>query len=220
MPSPARLARRSRPARHPARHPALLAALPALLPALLLLPSDSEAQSLRGSRASIDRMYREARAERLSFLGTPAGVRKAVSAGTLVRLRSDSAVRLHRITFPYVRSATRTFVQRLGAQYRNACGEQLVVTSATRPASRQPANSTARSVHPTGMAIDLRKPQRASCLKWLRSTLVALEKAGLLEATEERSPAHFHVAVFPSKYTQHVTSLTKDRARGASDAQD
>jgi hypothetical protein len=56
------------------------------------------------------------------------------------------------------------------------------------------------------MAVDLRKPQVSSCLEWLRSTLLSLEKQGLLEATEEHSPAHFHVAVFPSQYGRYVAS--------------
>ena len=176
------------------------------LAAVLAIPSFVEAQSLRGSRTSINRMYRQALAEDFSFLETPASVRKFVSAGLLVRLSPDSSFRLHDVTYPYVRPALLTFVQRLGTQYRNACGEQMVVTSAVRPATRQPYNSTELSVHPTGMAVDLRKPRSSTCLKWLRSTLLELEKSGLLEATEEHSPAHFHVAVFPTAYTRHVAA--------------
>src|SRR5690606_27891817 len=93
---------------------------------------------------------------------------------------------------------------RLASQYRSACGEQMVVTSALRPESRQPRNSSSLSVHPTGMAVDLRKPTKASCLKFLRTTLLALEKEGVLEATEERRPPHFHVAVFPRPYVRYV----------------
>jgi nucleoid-associated protein YgaU len=100
-------------------------------------------------------------------------------------------------------------VDRLSAQYMDACGEQLIVTSAVRPARRQPANSTERSVHPTGMAVDLRKPRNAKCLRWLRSTLLDLEDANLIEATEEHSPAHFHVAVFPTPYTRYATAKAK-----------
>lgn len=184
------------------------AALLVLLPAL---PSD--AQSLRGSRASINRMYRQAHAEDLSFLETPAGVRKFVAAGRLVRLKPDSSFLVHQVSYPYVRPQVHTFVKRLGAQYLGACGEPLVVTSAVRPATRQPANSTERSVHPTGMAIDLRKPRKSSCLRWLRNTLLDLEKAGLIEATEERSPAHFHVAVFPAVYGRYAAARMKAEER-------
>lgn len=171
-------------------------------------PSDCRAQSLRGSRASIRRMYRHARAEKLHFYETARGVRGAVRQGVLVRLVPDSNFALHDVGYPFVRRSTRTFVERLGAQYRDACGERLVVTSATRPATRQPANSTERSVHPTGMAVDLHKP-RGDCLHWLRSTLLALENASLLEATEEFSPPHFHVAVFPTPYVRYVARRSR-----------
>jgi hypothetical protein len=171
---------------------------------LAALPAPSAAQSLRGSPASINRMYRQAKAEHLAFYETSGGVRKAASAGKLVRLQAGDDVQLHDIGYPFVRPAARTFVQRLAEQYREACGEPLVVTSAVRPATRQPANSTERSVHPTGMAIDLRKPASASCLRWLREALLDLEDRGLIEATEEHWPAHFHVAVFPTPYTKYV----------------
>jgi hypothetical protein len=174
--------------------------------------SDAAAQSLRGSRQSIERMYRQAHAERLPFHETDAGVHRAASTGGLVPLEPDANVALHRVGFPWVRPATRSFVQRLGAQYEAACGEALVVTSAVRPATRQPANATERSVHPTGMAVDFRKPRKPACLRWLRGTLLDLERAGVIEATEERRPAHFHVAVFPTPYTLHTT------ARGRAEA--
>lgn len=171
------------------------------------------AQSLRGSRPSIERMYRQARAERLHFYETTAGVRRAAAAGRLVRLTPGADVRLHQIRYPFVKPAARTFVQRLGAQYHAACGEPLVVTSAVRPATRQPPNATARSVHPTGMAIDLRKPRAPACLRWLRASLLELEQAGLIEATEEAAPAHFHVAVFLAPYARYAVAREKTEER-------
>ena len=47
------------------------------------------------------------------------------------------------------------------------------------------------------MAVDLRRPA-GSCLRWLRTALLDEERAGIVEATEERHPRHFHVAVFPN----------------------
>jgi hypothetical protein len=167
------------------------------------------AQSLRGSRASINRMYRHAVSEKLHFYETAWGVRNAADKGVLVRLVPNEDFTIHAVSFPFVREPTRTFVHRLASQYRDACDEQLVVTSATRPESRQPANSTARSVHPTGMAVDLRKPTKGSCLRWLRQTLLELEDAGLLEATEEYGPPHFHVAVYLTPYRRYVMARTR-----------
>lgn len=164
------------------------------------------AQSLRGSPASIDRMYRQARSHDLTFHRTATGVRQAVGRGELVRLEDNADYRLHGVSHPYVLPSAKIFVDRLAAQYRAACGERLVVTSATRPRSLRLANSTDRSVHPTGMGVDLRRPTNARCLRWLRETLLHLEGAGVVEATEERRPPHFHVAVYPQPYRRYVSA--------------
>jgi LysM repeat protein len=186
----------------------LLAAL-AAFSASPLLTVAAGAQSLRGSQASVKRMYRHARAEDLSFFETPSGVRRAVAKGWLVRLETGRNIELHNVGYPYVRPSTRLFVDRLAGEYRTACGEALVVTSAVRPATRQPANSAELSVHPTGMAVDLRKPRNSKCLRWLRSTLLDLEGSDVLEVTEEHAPAHFHVAVYPTQYTRYATARAK-----------
>lgn len=186
----------------------LLAAGAALCALVPVRPAG--AQSLRGSRASINRMYRHARSARLHFYQTPHAVRRAVNAGRLVRLTPDDNFTIHDVSFPYVLPTTKTFVERLGEQYQDACGEQLEVTSGVRPEDRQPENSVARSVHPTGMAVDLHKSDDPRCRHWMRETLRELEGAGLVEATEEFSPPHFHVAVFPRPYRRYVAARRRD----------
>jgi LysM repeat protein len=180
---------------------ALLAGLAAVL---VLLPSALAAQTLRGSPASVDRIHRQALNHNLRFFETASAVREAHRRGELIRLEGNANYTLVDVSYPFVLPAAHTFVERLAAQYRSACGERLVVTSATRPRSLRLVNSVAKSVHPTGMAIDLRRPANSRCLNWLRSTLLALEAAGVIEAVEERNPPHFHVAVFPSQYNQYV----------------
>lgn len=170
------------------------------------------AQSLHGSTASIDRMYHEARAEGFTFFASPRSVRKAVDDGYLVRLVPDANFTLHDVSYPFARPAVRTFIERLGAQYEDACGERLEVTSAVRPSTLRLPGSVARSVHPTGMAVDLHKSEKGSCRTWMRRTLRDLEGAGVLEATEEFSPPHFHVAVFPTPYDHYVASMTQAAA--------
>lgn len=172
--------------------------------AALLLPLTADGQSLQGSRASVDLMYRTAQQQDLYFYQTSEGVRRAAARGTFVRLSGNADYRLAGVSNPYVLPVVRTFVERLATQYRSACGEQLVVTSATRPKSQRLINSVDKSVHPTGMAVDLRRPNAGRCLSWLRSTLVSLEARGLIEATQERRPPHFHVAVFPRQYATYV----------------
>lgn len=172
--------------------------------AALLTASAAHSQSLRGSRASIERMHRQAVQHDVQFYSTSAAVRKAAGAGKLVRLTGSGDYRLGSVSQPYLLPAGLVFVERLAAQYRARCGEPLVVTSAVRPTSQRLANGSSRSVHPTGMAVDLRKPRSGRCLSWLRETLSALEAEGVIEATEEHRPPHFHVAVFPTPYTRYA----------------
>lgn len=169
-----------------------------------------DGQSLRGSSAKVDRMHRHAKTHGLTFYRTSAGVRNAAAGGKLVRLTGSADYSVHSVRYPYVRPETRTFVERLAGQYRTACGQRLVVTGATRPLSVRLSNASVRSVHPTGMALDLRKPSGA-CLRWLRRTLASLDGAGVIEAIEEFRPPHFHVAVYPAPYARHVARLTGGR---------
>lgn len=170
------------------------------------------AQSLRGSSASLDRQNRVARQHDYTFLTTGAQVRRFAEKGYLVRLPAGRDYELHAVSYPYTRPEVALFVQRLSSQYRSACGEPLVVTSLTRPTSAQPRNASERSVHPTGMALDLRYSSSRRCRQWLERVLLSLEEAGVVEATRERFPPHYHVAVFPRQYTAYVDQLQRRQA--------
>ena len=176
----------------------------AALAVSLAVPALAGAQSLRGSSTSVDLMYQQALAHGLHFYETATGIRRAADRGAFVKMSGNADYELASVSHPYVLPITRTFVHRLSAQYRARCGEKLVVTSGIRPKSMRLANGAERSVHPTGMAIDLRKPTRGPCLAWLRETLSYLDARGLIEATEEHRPPHFHVAVFPEPYAGYV----------------
>jgi len=160
----------------------------------------------------MDRQNRVARQHDYTYIETPERVRYFASQGWLVPVESTREfVVKSDVSFPYARPEVELFAQRLGTQYKQACGEQLVVTSLTRPANRQPRNASDRSVHPTGMAIDLRYSWDRNCRTWLEGVLGSLERQGVLEATLERTPRHYHVALFPSQYAKYVESLV---ARG------
>jgi hypothetical protein len=166
-----------------------------------------EAQTLLGSHESLLRQNQEAREHDFTYLRTTADVRDYAQQGLLVRLAGSSDYELaDNVSFPYARPEVKTFVERLSDQYRSACGERLVVTSLTRPITRQPANASAISVHPTGMAIDLRRSDSSGCRLWLETVLLDLENKGVIEATREQYPPHYHVAVFPNPYLQYVAS--------------
>lgn len=179
------------------------------------VPMETAAQSLRGSVRSLDLQNQIARQHDFTYLRSTNHVKRFVNAGYLVPMTSSENVLVNRVSFPYTRPEVRLFIDRLGAQYRSACGERLVVTSLTRPSSRQPGNASPRSVHPTGMAVDLRRSGRASCRRWLEETLLYLEDRRVLEATRERRPPHYHVAIFPQPYATYVERITGHPARMA-----
>jgi hypothetical protein len=159
------------------------------------LAATARAQSLRGSPASVDLMYTTAQSENLEFLHTTSDVYQAARLGVLKLITITEDLDLERATFPFVLPATLRFADSLAHEYHIGCGERIVVTSGARPIDEQPRNASPKSVHPTGMAVDFRKPRNPVCLQWLRDNLVKLEDAHIIEATEEHHPAHFHVAV-------------------------
>jgi hypothetical protein len=180
--------------------------------------SGLDAQALKGSRAAMHKQNSIAQNQEYSFLRTASDVRVFVEKGLLVPVKSSASVKLANVSFPYSRPAVKTFIDRIAPQYKGACGEKLVVTSLTRPVSRQPRNASELSVHPAGMALDLRTSRRGSCRRWLEGTLLSLERKGVLEATKERRPSHYHVAIFPASYLNYVTSLTGDTKLAARSA--
>jgi hypothetical protein len=157
-------------------------------------------------------MYASAQARGLDFFRTPDEVYKAAASGALEAISVSDDLMLEKTTFPFVLPNTRRFADSLAKEFRGACGERLVVTSGVRPLDDQPRNASPKSVHPTGMAVDFRKP-RGPCLKWLRKGLLALEKNHVVEATEERHPVHFHVAVL-QQAPERVISSSAGSTRG------
>ena len=191
--------------------------LPLLAAGLLLGGAQGvSAQSLRGSSASLDRQVAQARRHDFTHLTGAAQLRRFVDAGLLVHLAGNRDYTLVDVSFPFARPEVRLFIERLSSQYRRACNERLVVTSLTRPLSHQPRNASDRSVHPTGMAIDLRRPA-GRCRGWLEEVLLSLEARGVLEATRERRPPHYHVAVYPKPYAAYVRALTPGGADGSAE---
>ncbi len=167
-----------------------------LVLASILFVGVSQAQSLRGSPASIDRQYRTAVAYGYTFVNNARSVKNYVNPRQLVKVNPGRHMELHDVSFPYAVSGTRQFLLQLSQQYYSSCGEKLTVTSLLRPRDRQPRNSVDRSVHPAGMAVDLRVPRSGKCRTWLEKTLLAMEKQRIVDVTRERYPPHYHVAVF------------------------
>jgi LysM repeat protein len=196
-------------------------AVPAALFALggiLLTSSASAAQTLKGSSASLDRQNLEAEQHDFTFLRTSSQVKTFVELGLLVQIRPNADFELHEVSFPYARPGVEVFVERLAAQYHDACDEKMVVTSLTRPLNSQPANASDRSVHPTGMAVDLRRTNNSRCRAWIEGVLLQLEDAGVLEATRESRPPHYHIVLFPKEYSSYVDRLVVRTASARTEA--
>jgi hypothetical protein len=184
--------------------PRMLRAL--LASAALLAAGTPEAPgaTLRGSRSSVLRQQKLAKQHDFTTLRNSSEVRKFVRAGLLVPVQSHADLELDGVSFPYARPQLQTFLRRLARDYRAATGEALVVTSLTRPLSHQPRNASSFSVHPNGMAVDLRRSRNAAARRWLEARLLKLEREGVLDATRESRPPHYHVALFPSQYGEYI----------------
>lgn len=170
---------------------------------LALLPWAAEAGSLVPSRTALLRQVEQARG--LGYADREGDIDVMLAAGALVRVRGNGDFELKSGNpWPYARPEVARFLADLASDYRQACGEPLVVTSLVRPRNRQPRNSSPLSVHPTGAAIDLRMPWRRACRSWLERELQALETAGVLEAARELRPPHYHVALFPRAYLAYL----------------
>jgi hypothetical protein len=163
--------------------------------------------SMRGSPASMERQHEVAVNRDFTFAETPAAVAELVAKERLVRITGGPDYTLHRVSFPFARPEVKSFVENLSAEYRKACGEQLVVTSLTRPRSEQPGNAHKLSVHPAGMAVDFRISKSSKCQKWFEKALLAMEQKDVLDATRERNPPHYHVAVFPDAYRAYAATV-------------
>ena len=176
----------------------------------------ADAEGLGGSPASMRHQHGVAVEEDYSFLRTGAQVRALAEDGKLVPVASDADFALSGVSYPYARPEVLTFLRRLASQYRAATGERLVVTSLVRPRAEQPSNASPLSVHPAGMAVDLRVPAAAASRKWLEAALLSLESEGVLDVTRERRPPHYHVAVFPAPYMAYVKQrVAADSVRAA-----
>lgn len=165
--------------------------------------------TLWGSEASMSRQHRVAQELDLTFVRSHFDFPRLLGEGSLVALSGNADYEVI-AEYPFARPEVRLFVERIADQYHRATGEKLVVTSLARPTTRQPRNSHPLSVHPAGLAIDLRMSSSARAREWLEDTLLKLEEAGLLDVTRERHPPHYHIALFPISYLSYLENRLGD----------
>jgi hypothetical protein len=172
--------------------------------------------TLRGSPAAMLEQNRVAVGHGLPFFRTREQIHAAREGGELVRLAGNGDYEVADfVDIPYARPEARLFVERTAALYRQACGEPMVVTSAVRAIDEQPPNAHELSVHPAGIAIDLRVSQTQECRQWLEDKLLQLEAENLVNGIRERRPPHYHVAIYPAAYAAYAEQNPLPQAESA-----
>lgn len=161
-----------------------------------------KAVSLKGSRPSVELQADRAEKLGLSPLPNDERIHLAIWGGEFFPIRETDYLTTHNVSYPFALPSTVKFADDLARQYHRACGDRLTVTSVTRPLDEQPRNASPKSVHPMGMAVDLRVSKDRECRSWLESKLMLAEQQGAVEATRERWPPHYHIAVFPNQYEE------------------
>ena len=172
------------------------------------------ASDLFGSRLSMEKQHAVAVDLDYDFARTASQVAEVVASGELMEVVPNGDFAFSGVSFPYAQPEIGAFITRLAAEFHAVTGMQLVVTSLTRPISEQPSNASALSVHPAGMAVDLRIPSNRRARAWLSQRLLDLETLGTLDVTLERHPAHLHVAVYPAAFEAYAArqdSLVAER---------
>ncbi len=129
-----------------------------------------------------------------------------VRSGGLVKLEGPNIRLMSTRVIQYVIPSTRDFVLQLAYEFgQQGCGE-LVVNDALRVAgNRMPSAASSFSVHPRGMAVDIRVNGIGErCETWMNTYLLQNEAEGKVDATREhwkvvrgqRVPnPHFHLVV-------------------------
>ena len=160
------------------------------LPTLL----DGRVSLIGGELTSSPQQYEYASRRQLAYMASEEEYQARIKSGYFELLESPFLKVL--ANRPHVLPSTAKFVYRLAADYYAfGCG-QLVVTGAGRLSTQRPSNGSIYSVHPFGMAVDVRtKFIPIECADWLRSYVSGKEALQEVDATQEHRPEHLHVVV-------------------------
>lgn len=188
---------------------------------LVLASAASAGPSLKGSPASQMRQNSIADKARLTRIQDRDQLKAFIKAGLLVEVvptasfffakEIGEADPSHGDLYRHARPWVKKFLEDVSAECYAVTGERLEVTSLVRTAAYQRSlvrggNRAAirghawwqRSSHLTGSTVDISYlGLQPATVRWLEKKLRALEKAGLVEATEEYGNNCFHVMVFP-----------------------
>ena len=198
--------------------------------ALTLLASEPvlAKASLRGSPQALAEQNRIADRENLSRLHSK-DLASFKKKKLLVRIPTNKAVKVDKrlpAEYRFVRPWTRDFIVSLSRDYEHTFHKPLRINSGVRTVERQhqliringnAARGTTpsrRSSHLTGATIDITKVGMSRAERsWMRTRLLQLERAGHVEATEERMQSVFHIMVCrPKHHTEKKTNKKRKHA--------
>lgn len=96
-----------------------------------------------------------------------------------------------------VRPETAQFVETMAHDYTSAACGRLVITEASRLTTVKPRGSSPDTVHPFGMAVDIRLLRiEPRCADWIRTYVLEKEALKLIDGTEHvGTQLHMHLVV-------------------------
>ncbi len=166
---------------------------------------DGRVSLIGGKLTSSHRQYLYAEAHRIPVV-THRNFASLRDAGRLVPLNSPHIRFKSNRVIPFVLPKTREVVHALARAYHEAGCGRLVINDALRIGNRRALwNASRHSVHPRGMAVDVRTNIGligARCADVIWTFAAAQEAAGIADATKEtctkRRPCpHLHLVVVP-----------------------
>ena len=175
---------------------------------------------LRGSHESLVHQNEMAMADGLERIRDDEDLQDRIDHGSLVPVPVSASLRINS-DLPenrrYCRPWTAEFLSDLSKAHTARFGTSIEVTSAVRTVEYQrrlrlingnaaAADGDIASPHLTGGTIDIAKQGMSSKeIGWLRTWLIPLEQAGLIDVEEEFKQSCFHISVYRNYSGQQVS---------------
>lgn len=149
-----------------------------------------------GELTTSERQFEYAKAHEIPFMDSEVEYQRNVRSGYFVLLsHPDITISARR---KYVLPQTANFIYRVAHQFRKAGCNRLHINGAGRLTTERPKNGSVHSVHPVGMALDLKVINLSkNCHTILWNILHEYEAGQEADSTRELHPEHFHVVVIP-----------------------
>lgn len=174
----------------------------------------TEVSLVGGCQTTSEQQFQYALKQNLTPVTTAAEYADRIARGQFVRLEGPHLLVLAKR--PYALPSTVAFMMELSAAYHaTGCG-QVIVKDAVRLVSERPPNGSIHSVHPSGMAVDIRvRYIKPACADWLRMYVRQKEAVGAVDATHELHPEHLHIVVPLQPPTSPTTVMATSLSVGA-----